>query len=93
MKFSNLLLNLLFYFITFCRRPKFNRFKLGILLTGMTPKESKKVIPELIKKLLVLQSKLSEKPKNVIFSQNVQHKILEDVEIIEHIDQDFETDS
>ena len=67
--------------------------QLSILLTGMTPKESKQVIPELIKKLLVLQSKLSEKPKNVIFSQNVQHKILEDVEIIEHIDQDFETDS
>ena len=67
--------------------------QLSILLTGMSPKESKKVIQELIKKLLVLQTKLSEKPKNDNYFQNIERKTLEEVEIIKQIDQDFEKDS
>ena len=65
--------------------------QIGILLTGLTPKESSKVISVLFKELEALHSKLSDNHKNDNSSQIGENETLE-VELNEHVRQDCVTD-
>ena len=66
--------------------------QLGILLTGLTAKESNKVIKVLLKELEVLQSKLSEKHKEDNSTHIGLNKTLKEVDITEDIGQDWLND-